>query len=155
MYSKTIFLPVTLTGTQAWTRPAPLKVSESSWLMSASTARAMLGLSYLQLDRDRVPLRTGLNKMGMLLKWSSPYQYHYQISTALWFLRYGPDKIFFQSQGHYGKVKGQIKVKIWRDITTLRNQCSYQIWTSYTLRFPRYGPDKIFQVQGHYGNVKG
>ena len=51
--------------------------------MSTSTARAMLGLSYLQLDRDRgfeitnyqdfqgyfyVPLRIGLNNMGMLLK---------------------------------------------------------------------------------------
>ena len=31
---------------------------------------------------------------------------------------------------------------------------SFQIWTSYTSQFPRYGPDKIFQGQGHYGKVK-
>ena len=51
--------------------------------------------------------------------------------------------------------QGQIKVKLWRGTTTLPNQCSYQIWTSYTLRFPSYGPDKIFQGQGHYGKVTG
>ena len=94
--------------------------------MSASTARAIPGLSYLQLDWDRgfkitnqdfqgffyVSLWIGLNNMGMLLKWSSPNQYPYEISTAytLQFPRYGPDKIF---QGHYGKVKGQIKVTLW------------------------------------------
>ena len=51
--------------------------------------------------------------------------------------------------------QGQIKVKLWRGTTTLPNQCSYQIWTSYTLRFRRYGQDKIFQYQDHYGKVKG
>ena len=45
------------------------------------------------------------------------------------------------------QVKGQIKVKLWRGTTTLPSQCSYQIWTSYTLWFPRYGPDKIFKVK--------
>ena len=54
---------------------------------------------------------------------------------------------FFQGQGHYSKVKGQIKVKQWWGTTAPPNQCSYQIWTSYTLRFPRYGPDKIFKVK--------
>ena len=82
--------------------------------------------------------------MGMLLKWSSPYQYPYEISTAsaLRFLIYGLDKIF-QVQGHYSKVKGQIKVTLWQGTTTLPNQCSYQIWTSYTLQCLRYGPERF------------
>ena len=33
------------------------------------------------------------------------------------------------------------------------NQCPYPKSSSYTLQFPRYGQDKIFQ--GHYGKVKG
>ena len=43
--------------------------------------------------------------------------------------------------------QSQLKVKLWRGTTTLPSQCSHQIWTSYTLRFPRYGPDKIFKVK--------
>ena len=98
----------------------------------------------------------------------------------------------FIGQGHYGKVKGQIKVRLWRctpttpnqcpytvsflhlmvsDIAQTRfymsrslrqdqikvrpwrstptppNQCPYQVSTSYTLRFPRYSPDKIFKLK--------
>ena len=40
----------------------------------------------------------------------------------------------FKGQGHYDKVKGH---------TYTPNQCPYQVSTSYTLRFPRYTPDKI------------
>ena len=47
----------------------------------------------------------------------------------------------FKGQGHYDKVKGQIKVR--RCTPTPPNQCPYQISTSYTLRFPRYSLDKI------------
>ena len=44
----------------------------------------------------------------MIIRVTPPYQCSYQISTSytLWFLRYGPNKIF-QGQGHDGKVKGQ------------------------------------------------
>ena len=38
----------------------------------------------------------------------------------------------FKGQGHYGKVKGQR---------------TYQVSTSYTLRFLRYSPDKIFKLK--------
>ena len=44
----------------------------------------------------------------------------------------------FKGQGHYSKVKGQIKVT-----PTTPNQCPYQASTSYTLRFSRYSPEKI------------
>ena len=53
----------------------------------------------------------------------------------------------FIGQGHYGKVKGQIKVTPWRCTTTPTNQCPYQVSTSYTLQFPRYSPDKIFKLK--------
>ena len=43
--------------------------------------------------------------------------------------------------------QGKIKVKLWRCTAIPCNQCPYQISTSYTLRFPRYGPDKIFKVK--------
>ena len=52
----------------------------------------------------------------------------------------------FQTQGHYGKVKGQIKVRPWRCTATPPNQCPYQVSTSYTLRFLRDSPDKLFPV---------
>ena len=45
----------------------------------------------------------------------------------------------FIGQGHYSKVK--------RCTTTPPNQCPYQVSTSYTLRFPRYSPDKIFELK--------
>ena len=32
-------------------------------------------------------------------------------------------------------------------VPTPPNQCPYQISTSYTLRFPRYSPDKIFKLK--------
>ena len=50
----------------------------------------------------------------------------------------------FIGQGHYGKVKGQIKIRPWRCPPTPPNQCPYQVSTSYTLRFLRYSPDKLF-----------
>ena len=37
----------------------------------------------------------------------------------------------------------QIKVTPWRCTPTPPNQCPYEVSTSYTLRFPRYSPDKI------------
>ena len=43
--------------------------------------------------------------------------------------------------------QGQIKVRSWRCTTTPPNQCPYQVSTSYTLRFPRYSPDKIFELK--------
>ena len=47
----------------------------------------------------------------------------------------------FKGQGHYGKVKSRSH----HDAAHLHppNQCPYQASTSYTLRFPRYSPDKI------------
>ena len=53
----------------------------------------------------------------------------------------------FIGQGHYGKVKGQIKVMPWHCTPTPPHQCPYQVSTSYTLRFPRYRPDKIFKFK--------
>ena len=53
----------------------------------------------------------------------------------------------FKGQGHYGKVKGQIKVTPWRRTPTAPNQCPYQVSTSYTLRFPKYSPNKILSVK--------
>ena len=53
----------------------------------------------------------------------------------------------FIRQGHYGKVKGQIKVKLWGCTPTNPNQCPYQVSTSYTLQFPRYNLDKIFKLK--------
>ena len=47
----------------------------------------------------------------------------------------------FKGQGHYDKVKGQIKVTPCRPTTP--KQCPYQAPTSCTLQFPRYSPDKI------------
>ena len=49
----------------------------------------------------------------------------------------------FEGQGHYSKVKVQIKVRPWRCTPTPPNQCPYQVSTSYTLQFPRYSLDKI------------
>ena len=51
----------------------------------------------------------------------------------------------FIGQGHYGKIKGQIKVTPWHCTPTHLNQCPSQVSTSYTLRFPRYSPDKSLQ----------
>ena len=49
----------------------------------------------------------------------------------------------FKGQGHYDKVKGQIKAHTMILHTYTPNQCPYQVSTSYTLQFPRYSPDKI------------
>ena len=46
-------------------------------------------------------------------------------------------------QGHYSKMKVQIKVTPWCCVPTTPNQYPYQILTSYTLHFPRYSLDKI------------
>ena len=53
----------------------------------------------------------------------------------------------FIGQGHYSKVKGQIKVRPWRCTTTHPSQCPYQVSTLYTLWFPRYSPNKIFKLK--------
>ena len=49
----------------------------------------------------------------------------------------------FKGQGHYDKAKCQIKVTPRYCTPTTPNQCPYQASTSYTVRFPRYSPDKI------------
>ena len=49
----------------------------------------------------------------------------------------------FKGQGHYDKVKGQIKVTPWLYTPIAPNKCPYQVSTSYTLQFLRYSPDKI------------
>ena len=43
--------------------------------------------------------------------------------------------------------QGQIKVTPWHCTPTTPNQCPHQVSTSYTLRFLRYGPDKIFKLK--------
>ena len=53
----------------------------------------------------------------------------------------------FIGQGHYSKVKGQIKVMPRRCTPTPPNQCPYQVSASYALHFLRYSPDKILQVK--------
>ena len=53
----------------------------------------------------------------------------------------------FKGQGHYDKAKGQIKVTPLCCTPTTPNQGLYQESTSYTLRFPRYSPDKILYVK--------
>ena len=49
----------------------------------------------------------------------------------------------FKGQGHYSKVKGQIRVtpRYWAH--TRSKQSPYQVSNSYTLWFPRYSPDAI------------
>ena len=50
--------------------------------------------------------------------------------------------------------QGQIKVRSWRCTPTPPNQCPFQVSTSYTLRFLRYSPDKLFPTahpSGHHG----
>ena len=49
----------------------------------------------------------------------------------------------FIGQGHYNRVKGQIKVSSTHCTPTPPNQCPYQVSTSYTLWFPRYSLEKI------------
>ena len=53
----------------------------------------------------------------------------------------------FIGQGHYGKVKGHIKVTPWRCTPTPPDQSPYQVSTNYTLWFPRYSSDKILKVK--------
>ena len=50
----------------------------------------------------------------------------------------------FIGQSNYGKVKGQIKVTPRHYIPITPSRCPYQVSTSYTLRFLRYRPDKLF-----------
>ena len=52
----------------------------------------------------------------------------------------------FIGQGHYSKVKGQIKVTLRPCTPTPPNQLPYQVSTTYTLRFLRYSPDKLFPL---------
>ena len=68
-----------------------------------------------------------------------------------------------KGQGHYSKVKGQIKVPPGHCTPTSSNQCSFQVSTLYTLRYLRYSPDTIFKLkvttarqssnQGHTNDV--
>ena len=60
----------------------------------------------------------------------------------------------FQTQGHSGEVQGQIPITPWCCTLTPPNQCPYQVWNSYTLRFLRYRPDKLIPAtrpSGHHG----
>ena len=61
----------------------------------------------------------------------------------------------FIGQGHYGRVKSQIKVTLQCCTPTPLNKCPYKDTTSYTLRLQRYSPGQDFQTQGPYGKVKG
>ena len=78
---------------------------------------------------------------------TAPNQCPYQVSTfyTLWNPR--NSRKDFIGQGHYGKVKGQIKVTPRRCTPTPPNQCPYQVSTCYTLLFPRYSLDKILKVK--------
>ena len=58
----------------------------------------------------------------------------------------------FQTHGQYHKVKGQTKITSWCCPSTPPKQCSYQVSTFYTLRFPIYSPDKILEVKGQRSN---
>ena len=53
---------------------------------------------------------------------------------------------YFQTQGHYGNVKGQIRVKPRRCMLTTPNQCPYQVSTSYTFRILRYSLSNLFHA---------
>ena len=53
----------------------------------------------------------------------------------------------FIGRGHYGKVKGLIKVTLSHCTPTPPNQCPYQVSTFYTLPFPKYGLDKILKIK--------
>ena len=53
----------------------------------------------------------------------------------------------FKGQGHYGRIKSQIKVILLHCTPTTPKQCPYQVLPSYTLQFPRYSPDKILKVK--------
>ena len=78
------------------------------------------------------------------------YTYNPQLMSlpSINFLHLRLDEIYpgqhFQTQGYCGKVKRQIKVTPLRCTLTPPNQCPYQVLTSYTLRFLRYSPDKLF-----------
>ena len=50
------------------------------------------------------------------------------------------------AQGQNGKVKGQINFNTMMLHTYTSNQCPYHVLTFYTLQFPRYSPDKGFNV---------
>ena len=58
----------------------------------------------------------------------------------------------FMGQGHYGKVKGQIKVTPWRCIFTPHNPFLYEVSTSCTLQFLIYSSDKIFKFITNVSN---
>ena len=65
----------------------------------------------------------------------------YQLPTPYSFQDMALTRFF--GQGHYGKVKGQIKVTPCCCTPTTPNKFPYKVSTSYTLRLPRYSPDKI------------
>ena len=47
------------------------------------------------------------------------------------------------------RSRSKVKSRSQHDVAHLHppNQCPYQVSTSYTLRFPRYSPDKLLQVK--------
>ena len=58
----------------------------------------------------------------------------------------------FKGQGHYSKVKHQAHITMLH--TYIANQCSNQVSSSYTLRFPRYSLDTIFKVMVSTARLK-
>ena len=50
-------------------------------------------------------------------------------------------------QGHYSKVKGQLRVTQCCCTPTAPNQCPQQVLTSYTLQLLKYSTDKMFKLK--------
>ena len=60
----------------------------------------------------------------------------------------------YPSQGHYSKLKGQIKVTPWHCTTTPPNQYAYQVSTSYTVHaVSDVQFEQNFKGQGHCSKV--
>ena len=78
------------------------------------------------ISKPNITTLFSLSTSGMAELWFGCFEYYH-----------------FKGQGHYDKVKGQIKVTPWYCTPTTPNQCPYQVSTSYTLQFLRYRPDKI------------
>ena len=61
----------------------------------------------------------------------------------------------FKGQGHYGKVKSQIKVTPRHCTPTTPNQCPYKVINFLHLMLSEIEPRQDFIGQSHYGKVKG
>ena len=105
--------------------------------------------SYSFQDIARISMKkvtTARSSKGhtMMLHTYTLNQCPYQVSTSnmLWFLRYRADKIF---KLKVTMVRSKIKSRSCHDIAHLHPQpMSLSISNSYTLRFLKYSPDKLF-----------